>query len=133
VPKYKSVDEYIASFDDDRVLIAQEVRSIFNKSLKGYEEVISYNIPGYKKIKVDAYWAMFKEHYSIFLPHIRSDLDKVFKQELQEYKIIKAGVSFSNKDKIPKRLIAKLIKYQIDKMNKAKLINNRYKNNNPSL
>ena len=64
---FKSVDEYISTFPKATQAVLQRVRGTIRKALPGADEVISYQIPGYKiRGERVIYFAGWKQHYSLY-------------------------------------------------------------------
>ena len=61
---FKSVDEYISTFPEGVQAILQRVRRTIRRAVPAADEVISYQIPGYKLRGARViYFAGWKEHY----------------------------------------------------------------------
>jgi uncharacterized protein YdhG (YjbR/CyaY superfamily) len=71
------------------------------------EETISYGMPAFKFHGMLIYFAVFKNHYSIFVPTVTS----FFKEELKPYKTSKATIQFPKDKTLPFALITKIVKY----------------------
>ena len=108
--KVKTVDEYIHSFPVEIQNKLEKIRQTIRMAAPKAEEVISYNIPAFKKNSVLVYFAAFKNHIGFFPT---SKPIEVFKKELQGYKTSKGTVHFPNDQKIPFGLITKITKYRV--------------------
>lgn len=65
--KFESVNEYLRSMEPEVRKTLQAVRKSILASAKGLDEVISYNIPGYKlEGKAVVFIAGFKNHCSLY-------------------------------------------------------------------
>ncbi|HRJ03257.1 MAG TPA: DUF1801 domain-containing protein, partial [Ignavibacteria bacterium] len=65
--KFITVNDYMKSLEPEVRKTLQAVRKSVLSSAKGLEEVISYNIPGYKlNGKAVVYIAGFKNHCSLY-------------------------------------------------------------------
>ena len=109
---FKSVDEYIATHPRDAQPTLQRVRSTIRKALPAAEEVISYQIAGYRLHGgVVLYFAGFKEHYSIYPANAR--LIAAFKDELTPYEYNNKGtIRFPLKRPVPVGLIGRIAKFR---------------------
>lgn len=108
---FKSVNEYIATHPKDVRAILQRVRNAIRRALPGAEEVISYQIPAYKRRGVAVlYFAGWKRHYSLYPASRR--LIAAFKDDLAPYVVDKATIRFALSGPVPVRLIARLAKFR---------------------
>jgi uncharacterized protein YdhG (YjbR/CyaY superfamily) len=109
---FKSVDEYIETFSDDVQAILQCVRSTIRKAIPGAEEVISYQIPAYKRHGSRVlYFAGWKQHYSLYPANDR--LVEAFKEELAPYQVSKGTIRFPLSQPVPVRLIGRIAKFRV--------------------
>jgi uncharacterized protein YdhG (YjbR/CyaY superfamily) len=108
--KFKTVDEYIATFDQPVKGFLQEMRKAVKKAAPKAEEVISYNMPAIKANKVLVYYAGYKHHIG-FYPLPSSLL--AFKKELAGYKGSKGAVQFPLDAPLPLKLIGTMVKYRL--------------------
>jgi uncharacterized protein YdhG (YjbR/CyaY superfamily) len=109
---FKSVDQYIAAQPRDAQPILQRVRSTIHKALPAAEEVISYQIAGYRLHgAVVLYFAGFKEHYSLYPANAR--LIAALKDELAPYEYnTKGTVRFSYAQPVPVGLIGRIARFR---------------------
>jgi uncharacterized protein YdhG (YjbR/CyaY superfamily) len=108
---FKSVDEYIATFPENVQAVLQRVRRTIRKAVPTADEVISYQIPGYKVRGARViYFAGWKEHYSLY--PLTDSTAKVFKKDLAPYEVIKATVRFSLSKPVPVTLIERIAKFR---------------------
>jgi uncharacterized protein YdhG (YjbR/CyaY superfamily) len=106
----KTIDEYIKTFPKDIQWKLQEIRKTIHKAAPKAEEVISYNIPAFKRNEVLVYFAAFKNHIGFFPT---SKPIEVFKKELEGYKTSKGTIQFPLNKKIPLGLITKITKFRL--------------------
>ena len=107
----KSVDEYIATHNEDVQAILSCVRSTIRNAVPGAEETISYQIPAYRlQGGAVLYFAGWKQHYSLYPAGDR--LVRAFKRELAPYKISKGTIRFRLSEPVPIKLIADLAKFR---------------------
>jgi uncharacterized protein YdhG (YjbR/CyaY superfamily) len=108
---FRSVDDYIATFPDDTQAILQRVRRTIRKAVPDADEVISYQIPGYKVRGARViYFAGWKEHYSLY--PVTDSTAKAFKEDLAPHEVIKATVRFSLAKPVPVTLIERIAKFR---------------------
>ena len=110
----ENVDEYIAGFPEDVQKVLKKIRSTIKTTAPNAAESISYQIPAYKLDgEVLIYFAGFAKHVSIY-PAPREA--KEFKKELATYKGGKGTVQFPLGEKIDYDLIARIVKFKIEKI-----------------
>ena len=111
-PGFESVDDYIAAQPRAAQATLQRVRGAIRKALPKAEEVISYQIPGYRLHGgVVMYFAGFKQHYSIY--PAGPQLIAAFKKELEPYEYNNKGtIRFPLDQAAPVGLIGRLAKYR---------------------
>jgi uncharacterized protein YdhG (YjbR/CyaY superfamily) len=108
--KFKTVDEYIATFPKHIQVLLAEIRKTIKAAAPQAQEVISYNMPAYKQNGVLVYFAGYEKHIG-FYP--TSSPIKVFKEEIKDYKTSKGAIQFSIEGGIPKTLVKDIVKYRI--------------------
>lgn len=106
-----TVDEYLYALPADVKSTLEKVRQAIKEAAPKAEEVISYQIPGYKYKGPLVYFAAFKNHCSFFGAS-RSLLEN-FKKELQPYKIAGTTIHFTPDKPLPSSLVKKLVKARI--------------------
>lgn len=109
---YKNADEYLATFAPQTRKILETVRKTIREAVPGAEEVISYQVPAFKK---DGGWIFYysghKAHYSLSCPPPFAAF-KAFAQQLAAYKRSTSAVQFPYDARVPTALIAKMAKHQ---------------------
>jgi len=105
----------IASFPPPVQTLLHEIRSIIRKEVPRAEEVISYNMPGYKLNGLLVWFAGNKEHIG-FYPSGSPIV--VFKKELEPYKTSKGAIQFPFDKPFPKALIQKIVRYRVEENEK---------------
>ena len=108
---FQSVDEYIASQPEAVRPILDRVRAAIRKAVPKAEEVISYQIPGYKQHGGPViYFAAWKQHYSLY-PATKV-LIAEFQDELAPYEVRGNTIRFRFSEPVPVKLIARLAKFR---------------------
>jgi uncharacterized protein YdhG (YjbR/CyaY superfamily) len=106
---FKSVDEYIATHPPDVQAILRRVRSILRRALPGAEEVISYQIPSYKRDGAYVvYFAGWKRHYSLY--PVTARVVAALGDELAPYELSKGTVRFPLSRPVPAKLVERIAK-----------------------
>lgn len=106
---FESVDEYIATHPPDVQAILRRVRSILRRALPGAEEVISYQIPTYKRDGAYVvYFAGWKRHFSLY--PVTERVVAALGDELAPYELSKGTVRFPLSQPVPVRLVERIAK-----------------------
>jgi uncharacterized protein YdhG (YjbR/CyaY superfamily) len=112
---FKSVDEYIESFEGptkDRLL---EMRGIIRKQLPKAEERISYNIPAYfSDKKLIIYFAGYKNHVGMYPGRSTS---AAYNKLAAKYAYGKSTARFPHSEPLPKNIIEEFIKVRLKETN----------------
>lgn len=103
-----AVDAYIAAWSKEEQTELQKIRSSIWKAVPGGEEMISYGMPTVKRLGVVMHFAVFKNHYSIF---VKPGFKKEFAGELEAYGHTKSAVHFPKGKSIPVELITRMASY----------------------
>jgi uncharacterized protein YdhG (YjbR/CyaY superfamily) len=105
---FKDIDSYISSQGPEIRLTLGKLRETIKRAVPDAEEGISYQMPVLKYYGVLAYFAAFKNHYSMF---VRPKYLQAFKHELTSYTTTKSAIHFSFDEPVPVRLVAKIVKH----------------------
>ena len=112
----ETVDQYIAAFPADVKKRMQQLRKTIKAAAPKAEEVISYQMPGYKYLGMLVYFAAYKNHIG-FYPGAGGILE--FYKKLSSFKSAKGSVQFPNDRPIPYEVISKVVKFRV-KQNEEK-------------
>ena len=113
---YSTVDEYIALAEPKLKKALKEIRKTIKATAPKAEEVISYQIPGYKYHGMLAFFAGWKKHISFYpAPWGAESL----KKEMSAYEGSKGTIKFPLDKPMPLTLIKKMVKYRM-KLNEEK-------------
>lgn len=107
--KFKTVDEYIATFPENIQVILETMRSTIKQAAPKAEEVISYNMPAFKFHGMLVFYAAYKKHIG-FYP---TSIIRFFKDDLVAYKTSKGAVQFPIDKVLPIRLIKNIVKCKV--------------------
>ena len=111
-----SVDEYISAADPDAKKALSDIRKTIKSAAPNAEEVISYQIPGYKYYGMLVFFAAWKDHISLYpAPWSAESL----KKEMSVYKGSKGTIKFPIDEPMPLTLIKRMVKYRV-KENEAR-------------
>lgn len=108
--KYKSIDDYIATFPEHIQEILEELRAAIQKAAPSASETISYQIPTFTLNGNLVHFAAYKNHIG-FYPTSSGIL--AFKKELSIYEGSKGAVRFPLDKPLPLKLISKIVKFRI--------------------
>jgi uncharacterized protein YdhG (YjbR/CyaY superfamily) len=113
---YATVDEYIALAEPKLKKALKDIRKTIKAAAPKAEEVISYQIPGYKYYGMLVFFAGWKNHISLYpAPWGAESL----KKEMSAYEGSKGTIKFPLDKPMPLTLIKKMVKYRI-KENEAR-------------
>ncbi|MEO6305100.1 MAG: DUF1801 domain-containing protein [Bacteroidia bacterium] len=116
--KINDVDDYIATFPKEIQKRLKEVRKVVIRSAPKADEVISYQMPGYKFHGMLVYFAGYKNHIG-FYPGVEPLIK--FKKEISIYKSAKGSVQFPHDQPLPLKLIQRLTVFKVkENLQKAK-------------
>jgi uncharacterized protein YdhG (YjbR/CyaY superfamily) len=107
--KFKTVDEYIATFPESTKSLLEEIRKTVKEAAPDAEEVISYNMPAARLNSILVYYAAYEKHIG-FYPTANGI--EAFKEELSSYKWSKGAVQFPIERPVPFDLITKIVKFR---------------------
>ena len=112
----ETVDQYIAAFPADVKKRIQQLRKTIKAAAPKADELISYQMPGYKYFGMLVYFAAYKNHIG-FYPGAGGLLE--FYKELSSFKSAKGSVQFPHDEPIPYDIISKIVKFRV-KQNEEK-------------
>jgi uncharacterized protein YdhG (YjbR/CyaY superfamily) len=108
--KFRSIDEYIASFPENVQKIMQSLRETIKAAAPDAEEMISYNMPTFTlNGKYLVYFAGWKNHIAFYgAPRA----DPGFKEDLSAHETGAGTLKFPYNKAIPFDLITKIVEYR---------------------
>jgi uncharacterized protein YdhG (YjbR/CyaY superfamily) len=121
---YSSIDEYIATFPQDKQALLETVRATIKAAAPQAQELISYQMPAFALKGNLVYFAALKDHIG-FYP-TASGIE-AFKDELSGYEVTKGSVKFPINQPLPLELISKIVQYRVSQ-NLSKAAAKRPKN-----
>ena len=113
----ETVDQYIAAFPVDAQKRMQQLRKTIKAAAPKADELISYQMPGYKYFGMLVYFAAFKNHIG-FYPGAGGILE--FYKKLSSFKSAKGSVQFPHDRPIPYDIISKIVEFRV-KQNEEKI------------
>lgn len=107
---FKTIDEYHALVPAEVRRLLDTLRKAIRSAAPDAEEVISYNMPGFRLNGMLVWYAANKHHVG-FYPSASPLV--VFKEELTPYKTSKGAIQFPLDRPIPVALVKKIVKYRV--------------------
>jgi uncharacterized protein YdhG (YjbR/CyaY superfamily) len=111
----KTVDDYLAALPLPVKNCLQQLRETILSAAPGAEEVISYQIPTYKKGGPLVHFAAFAKHCSLVV--VNKDIIKTFAAELANFKTSGTTIQFTPEQPLPASLVKKVVKRRIEENN----------------
>jgi len=105
-----TVNDYIAASEPNVKKQLKQIREAIRAAAPKAEEVISYQMPGYKQNGMLFFFAGYKNHIG-FYPTASGI--KNFKNEIAKYKWSKGAVQFPLDEPLPLPLIKKIVKFKL--------------------
>src|SRR6187549_3291580 len=107
---YSTVDEYIALAEPKVKKALKDIRKTIKTTAPKAEEVISYQIPGYKYHGMLVFFAAWKDHISLYPAPWSAE---ALKKEMSAYEGSKGTIKFPIDKPMPLTLIKKMVKYRM--------------------
>jgi uncharacterized protein YdhG (YjbR/CyaY superfamily) len=112
LPKYETVEEYMAALPDDRRAAMEQLRTAVRAAAPAATEAISYNMPAFKLdgrffVSYEAY----KRHYSLF-PWTDSMVEELG-DALKPYAVGRGTIRFPADQPIPVDLVKRIIEIRL--------------------
>jgi uncharacterized protein YdhG (YjbR/CyaY superfamily) len=105
-----SVDAYIQKFPAETQEALEQVRAAVKRAAPQAVEKISYAMPAFELHGILVYFAGYKSHIGFYAtPSGHSEFDKA----LAKYKVGKGSVQFPLDEKMPVKLIEKMVKFRV--------------------
>lgn len=106
----KTIDEYIATFDENTQQILSNIRNTIQAAAPDAKETISYGMPTFKLNGNLVHFAAYKDHIGFYpapsgVTHLK---------ELAKYISGKGTIKFSLDQKIPYDLIKKVVEFRVE-------------------
>jgi len=110
--KLKSVEAYFDGLTDDAVAALAELRDTIAGAVPQAEQAIAWSMPGFKLGgKAFVGYAAFKDHYSFF--PMSTAAIAAHSEELGEHVTGKGTISFAYGERLPVRLVKKVVKTRL--------------------
>lgn len=109
--KYTSVEEYLADQSGIHLEMLKKLIEIILEVEPQAQPGISYGMPAYNKGGVIAGFSAYKNHVS-FYP-FAGDIIELFRDDLQEYKLLKGTLQIGITQKIPIKAIKGILREKL--------------------
>src|SRR5476651_733467 len=103
----KDIDGYISQFPGDVQAILENVRATIRHTAPDAKEVISYQMPAFKKHGILMYFAAWKKHIGLYPP---ISGDKALEKAVARYAGPKGNLQFPLDEPMPLELIERIVK-----------------------
>jgi uncharacterized protein YdhG (YjbR/CyaY superfamily) len=107
---FETVDEYIANQPPEIQVLLLQVRNAVKEVAPDAQEVISYQMPAFKKDTILVWYAAFKNHIGFFP---KTTVMEQFKDRLVQYKTSKGTIQFPYDKPLPLELIKEIVKFRL--------------------
>jgi uncharacterized protein YdhG (YjbR/CyaY superfamily) len=107
----KDIATYISQFPADVRAILGKVRTTIRHAAPDAEEVISYQMPSFKKHGILVYFAAWKKHIGLYPP---ISGDKALEKAIARYAGPKGNLRFPLDEPIPYDLIERIVKLRVN-------------------
>jgi len=115
--KFETVDQYIDSLADADRQVLQLIRSTILAAAPDAKEIIHYQIPALAYGgEVFIYFAAFKNHIHITIPHPRS-IFEAFPTEFAALEISKSTIRLTKDKPLPINLLQSAVKLRMSELN----------------
>ena len=107
----KNVDEYLKRLPSGQRKLLQDLRKVIRATAPEAEEVISYQMPGYRYKGQLVFFAAFANHCSFF--GTSKQLLKTFQKELEPFHTSGTTIHFTPDNPLPASLVKKIVKLRL--------------------
>jgi uncharacterized protein YdhG (YjbR/CyaY superfamily) len=108
--KFRTIDEYIATYPKNVQIILKEIRHTIKEAAPEAKETISYQMPAFKQNGVLVWFAAFKDHISFF-PKVSAI--EAFKEKLSSYQTSTGTIQFPMNQPIPLDLVKEVVRFRV--------------------
>jgi len=111
MPKFATVDEYVASIPQPGRSTLQAVRRLVRAAAPEAEEIVSYGVCGYRQHGVLVYIGAAKKHVALYA--VGANLRAQYADELKPYVSGDSTIRFPLNEPLPEALVTKLVKARV--------------------
>ena len=112
MPKYESVDQYMAGLPEERRAAMEDLRRTIRAAAPQATEAISYNMPAFRlEGRFFVSYEAFARHYSLF-PWTDAMVEALG-DELKPYAVGKGTIRFPADQPIPLKLVTRIIEIRL--------------------
>jgi uncharacterized protein YdhG (YjbR/CyaY superfamily) len=117
-PKPTTIDQYVATFPDDKQVVLDKLRKTIRAAAPKAEEAISYAMPAFTLDGQTLIWfAGWKHHYSLY--PVSPELLRAHGIDPEGYEFSKGTIRFPAAEPLPYDLVKKIVKARIAELKKA--------------
>lgn len=120
------IEQYFLQQPFEIVEKLQQIRQIIKEVAPEATESFSYQMPSFDFYGKLAYYAAFKEHYSLF---VMPEVLQVFKERLTNYSLSKSAIRIPLDEPVPGDLVKEIIGFAAKSNLEKKLIKDAAKKN----
>ena len=114
--KSKTIDEYLATLDDDKRSALAKLREIIKSVAPKAEECISYQMPAFRIDGRVLLWFGGGANHCAFYP---GGIVEQYKNQLKGYKTGKGTIRFQPEHPLPAMVVRKIVRARIAETRKA--------------
>jgi uncharacterized protein YdhG (YjbR/CyaY superfamily) len=107
----QDVDEYLSWQPEPNRTMLERYRQLIKETVPGVQEVISYQMPGYKYHGMLVFFAGWANHCSLYA--LKPDILESYKAELKPFRKEKTTIQFSVEKPIPEDLFVKILRIRM--------------------
>jgi uncharacterized protein YdhG (YjbR/CyaY superfamily) len=111
MPKFSTVDEYVASIPEPGRSTLQALRRVVRTAAPDAEEIVSYGVCGYRQHGMLVYIGAAKKHVALYA--VGSNLMEQYADELRPYLSGDSTIRFALNQSPPEDLVTKLVKARV--------------------
>ncbi|HEX9989828.1 MAG TPA: DUF1801 domain-containing protein [Chloroflexia bacterium] len=108
---FRSIDEYIATFPEDKQALLKAVRATIKAAAPSAQETISYQMPTFVLNGHLVYFAAWKKHIGLY--PASGGVPEAFKDELSRYECTSGTIKFPISQPLPLDLISRIVQFRV--------------------
>ena len=111
MPKFATVDEYVASIPEPGRSTLRALRRVVHAAAPDAEEIVSYGVCGYRQHGMLVYIGAAKKHVALYA--VGANLRAQYAGELKPYLSGDSTIRFPLNQPLPEALVTKLVKARV--------------------
>lgn len=105
---FSTPEEYIRFQPENHRINLELIRQTVREAVPDATEAISYQMPSFKYHGMLCFYAVFKDHYSLF---VAPEVHIAFAGELKKFKTTKSAIHFPFDRPVPVELIVRIVRF----------------------